>query len=353
MLDRNGAVETNLQKSYDILNSIRLPNGLYIASPSVHYSAVWIRDALYISLPYLKTQCNTYERSMHSLLDMLIDYEWKIDIHTKEKPVEPWQYIHAKYNANDMRELPGAWGHAQHDAIGMLLWCIGEGETRGKKILRNAKDRDIVQKLVYYLQTCEYWQDVDNGMWEEEREVHASSVGACVSGLRAVMYLVNVPQQLLQNGIDALDKLASNEMDCREVDMAQLSLIFPHRVYTRDVANAVLANVEQQLLRDRGVIRYEGDSYYSTLEHTGRHHGKAYYSGTEGEWCMGLPWLALCHMELGNYDKARYYIKKTEEVMLEDGSLPELYYAGTNIANPNTPLGWGNALYIVAKERVR
>lgn len=342
-----------LQKSYDILDSVRLPNGLYIASPSVHYSAVWIRDTLYISLPYLNKTCDTYERAVHRLLDMLLEYEWKIDIHTQDRPRESWQYIHAKYDAANVRELLEPWGHAQHDAIGMMLWSIGEGEKRGKRIIRDHRDRNMVQKLVYYLQTCEYWHDTDNGMWEEEREVHASSVGACISGLRAVSYIVDVPEQLIKNGVNALRHLSSFEMAGRSEDMAQLSLIYPHRAYPRHIALEVLKNVETRLLRRNGVIRYHGDSYYSTREKEGRHHSPQYYFGTEGEWCMGLPWLAICHMELGNYQRAAAYVQRTEEVMLENGSLPELYYANTDEANPNTPLGWANAMYVVAKERLR
>ena len=46
------------------------------------------------------------------------------------------------------------------------------------------------------------------------------------------------------------------------------------------------------------------------------------------------------------------YIKKTEEVMLEDGSLPELYFANSDQYNGNTPLGWSNAMYILAKEEL-
>lgn len=341
-----------IDKSYNILDSIRLSNGLYLASPSEHYSAIWIRDSLYISMPFLNKPCRTYERTIHRLIDLMLDYEWKIDIHIKERPQEVWQYIHAKYDADNVKELSGAWGHAQHDAVGLLLWAVGEGEKRGKRIIRNDRDREMVQKLVDYLRSCEYWHDNDNGMWEEAREVHASSVGACVSGLRAVSYLVDVPEHMIRKGVMKLEELGLNETDNRIVDMSQLSLIYPHRVYSRNTALQVIDNIEKRLLRARGVIRYEGDSYYSTKEQDGRHHPLAHYYGTEAEWCLGLPWLAICCMELGLYEKAAGYIEQTEQIILADGSIPELYYAKTDIPNPNTPLGWANALYLVAKERM-
>lgn len=339
-------------KSYSILDRIRLPHGLYLASPSVHYSYVWIRDSIYISLPYLNKPNDIYARTYHRLLDLMMDYEWKIDIHIKERPRETWQYIHSKYSATDVKELYEPWGHAQHDAIGALLWGIGEGEKNGKAILRNDKDRQIVQKLVDYLASCEYWHDEDNGMWEEGRAIHASSLGACIGGLQNVKYLVNVPPELIIQGQRALAALKLMEMADRDADLSQLSLVYPYRVYASADARKVVEKVEAQLLRKRGVIRYKGDSYYSTKEQDGRHHALSYYDGTEAEWCFGLPWLALCHMEFGNYDVAADYIELTEAVMLEDGSLPELYFADSEVYNPNTPLGWSNAMYILAKERM-
>jgi hypothetical protein len=33
--------------------------------------------------------------------------------------------------------------------------------------------------------------------------------------------------------------------------------------------------------------------------------------------------------------------------------IPELYYAGTNIHNENSPLGWSQALYLAAIRRIK
>jgi GH15 family glucan-1,4-alpha-glucosidase len=343
-----------LEQSYKILDSIRLPHGLYIASPSEFYSYVWIRDSVYISLPYLDKNDGLYEKTYHGLLDMFRNYEWKIDIAIKKKPHYMWEYIHARYNASDVTEIHDQeWGHAQHDAVGAVLWAIGEGVKKGKKILRDEKDKEIVQKLVYYLQSVEYWKDPDNGMWEEWREVHLSSVGACVAGLKNVTDLVNVPKDLITKGIDACMNLFPRESNDKAVDLAQLSLLYPYNLFSGIFGERIVEQVESRLLRDRGVIRYEGDSYYSTLEEThGRDRAREFYYGTEAEWCFGIPWLALCHLDMGNIEKAEYYVNKTEELMIEPGILPELYYSGKDTPNPNTPLGWSVAMYILAKEAV-
>lgn len=343
-----------LLESYEVLDRLRKHHGLYVASPSEHYRYVWIRDSVYMSLPYLNKQGTKYERTYHRLLDLFREYEWKLDILCREKPQAEWGYLHARYSADDVREIHEVeWGHVQHDMIGAFLFGIAAGLEHRKRMLRDKRDRDILQKLVAYLQNVEYWHDPDNGMWEEWREIHASSVGACAAGLEKLgkLGIVSVPDALVERGKETLRELFPRESRDKAVDLAQLSLIYPYRLWTGDEGRKLVERVESRLLRSRGVIRYEGDSYYSTLEaEFGRGLPRERYVGTEAEWTFGLPWLALCHLELGNEDRAREYLEWSEAVMVKPGVLPELYYSGTTVPNPNTPLGWSSAMYILAKE---
>jgi GH15 family glucan-1,4-alpha-glucosidase len=343
-----------LLESYEVLDRLRKHHGLYVASPSEHYRYVWIRDSVYMSLPYLNKRNAKYERTYYRLLDLFREYEWKLDILCRERPQAEWEYLHARYSAEDVREIHEVgWGHVQHDMIGAFLFGLAAGAEQGKRMLRDRKDREIVQKLVAYLANVEYWQDPDNGMWEEWREVHASSVGACAAGLAKLkqVRLAEVPEELIQKGMQALYGLFPRESQDKAADLAQLSLIYPYRAHTGEEGRAIVKRVEQQLLRQRGVIRYAADSYYSTLEEKyGRGLPQEQYLGTEAEWTFGLPWLALCHLVLGNMEEARDYLERTEAVMVKPGVLPELYYSGTDRANPNTPLGWSSAMYILAKE---
>lgn len=344
-----------LDQSYLILDQLRLPHGMYLASPSNDYSYVWLRDSFYEVLPYLNEDCDRYEKTYHRILDLFDTYKDKIMLHTSRKPVHPWEYIHARYEAEFVEEIDTPWGHAQHDAIGAVLFGIAEGIRAGKPIIRNDHDLDIIQMVVNYLGCCEYWEDKDNGMWEENTEVHMSSVGACVAGLEAVqeMNLAYVPDEWIEKGLDTIDGLFPRESVTKDVDLAQLSLIYPYNILSDKQARVILDNVTEKLLRWQGVIRYEDDSYYSTLEAKhGRYLKKGSYLGTEAEWTFGLPWLALVYLKFGDLDKARMYVKRTENVMLSNGALPELYYAGSTDYNGNTPLGWSNSLYILAKEAV-
>ena len=342
-----------LSQSYAILRNLRLAHGLYVASPSSDYSYVWLRDTFYEVLPYVNKPCSTYETTYWRILDLFREYEWKLDIHTLQRPIHQHEYIHARYSATDVKELPMEWGHSQNDAVGAILWGIGEGIKFGKRILRDDKDREIVQKIVYYLQTLEYWNDQDSGMWEEYRERRSSSVGACVAGLKNVQGIVDVPQYMIDLGMQALYELFPYETTTRKYDLAQLSLVYPYKVFGDEMSAVILKQVESQLVREMGVIRYIGDSYYSVLEKMhGRGLSRTFYEGSEAEWCFGFGFLSLGYLQLGNIDKAEYYIRQLENVMLPDGSIPELYYSKTSLYNGNTPLGWAQSMYIIAKEEV-
>jgi phosphorylase kinase alpha/beta subunit len=267
------------------------------------------------------------------LLDLLLRYEFKIDWAIKEKPKYHFQYIHARYDPFTMDEIWGDWGNKQNDAVGALLFKIGELESKGIKILRNKRDLRLIQKLVKYLQSIEYWKDKDNGMWEEKEELHASSIGACVAGLKKISKIVDVPIDIIQKGEQALKELLPRESPSKEVDMALLSLIYPFNIVSKRMAFKILKNIEEKLVRNRGLIRYPGDWYYN--------------NGQEAEWTKGFPWLAIIYKKLGQPEKYAYYMRKTISTMNFRGEMPELYYANSDCHNENSPLGWSQAMYLV------
>lgn len=326
-----------LKRSIQILNDLQYPNGLFSASKMdvrTGYNVAWIRDNIYGSLgleaiPSYKKLKKVY----WALMNILLKYEYKIDWAIKEKPKYHYQYIHARYNPLTMEEITEEWGNKQNDSVGALLFRIGELESKGIRVVRNKNDLRILQKIVYYLQSIEYWHDKDNGMWEEYEEVHASSVGACVAGLKKISKIVDVPKWLIKRGEETLKGLLPRESETKEVDMALLSLIYPYSIVNKKMALAILKNVEEKLVRERGVIRYIGDRYYN--------------NGSEAQWTKGFPWLAIVYKQFGRADKYACYMRKTLGVMNERGELPELYYANSNIHNENTPLGWSQALCIV------
>ncbi len=317
------------------------PNGLFVAAldDRTHYSRQsWIRDCIYASLGFEATK-NWKEvvKTYQALLDVLKKHEYKIDWAIVEKPVHRWQYIHARFDPETFEEFSEEWGNKQNDSIGALMFKIGELESKGIKIIRDKDDERILQKLVYYLNSIQYWQDADNGMWEENEEVHASSVGACVAGLKKISKIVDVPQVLIKKGEDVLNMLLPRESESKEVDLALLSLIYPYGVVSEEQREFILKNIEEKLMRQKGIIRYAGDKYFN--------------KGGEAEWTFGFPWLSIIYKQMNKPDKQAFYMRKTLEVLNEKGELPELYYAESGEHNENTPLGWGQSLLVVAMSK--
>jgi GH15 family glucan-1,4-alpha-glucosidase len=329
--------KSRIMKSIQILESLRHPNGLFSASKvsvSTGYDKAWIRDNIYEAMGLEAVDPFLAVRTYHALLDILLKHEGKIDWAIKAKPVYAYQYIHARFDARAMNEIWDEWGNKQNDAIGALLFKIADIMDKGFAVIRDENDFRIIQKLVLYLVSVEYWHDKDNGMWEENEEVHASSVGACVAGLIRISAYVNVPQWLIEKGKKKLNQLLPKESETKDVDMALLSLIYPYDIVTNKQREKILKNVEEKLLRNKGVLRYIGDEYYN--------------KGGEAEWCFGLPWLAIVYKKMGNMTKYRFYMQKTLDAMNDDDELPELYFAGSDEHNENTPLGWAQAMFLQA-----
>jgi GH15 family glucan-1,4-alpha-glucosidase len=320
--------------AHRVLDTLRLPNGLYLASQSTDYHYVWIRDVCYTVLAFLEEpDDHRYEQVYHRMLDIFHQYRWKIDYHAEHRPLSAFEYIHPRYHADTLQELVEPWGNAQNDAIGAFLYGIGLGLQYGKSMLRDEADRSLIHQLIRYLTTLEYWHDADNGMWEETREVHASSIGACTAGLLMLRPFFHVDWVVIQQGLASLFTLLPRESASKRCDLAQLSLIYPYRLLPHDLARTVIEQVERELLRERGVLRYVDDQYYRCGD-------------AEAEWCLGFPWLGLCWLTLGQRSAALTYLGRTERIMTEPGVVPELYYGGTDQPNPNTPLAWAVSMYI-------
>jgi len=334
-----------IDRHIEILKKLQYDSGLFSASKqdvSTGYDKSWLRDNFYETLAFeIIGDWETVERTYHAILKIFIKHEEKIDWAIEHKPESSYQYIHARFHPETFDEFWEEWGNKQNDAIGCILFRIGELETHHKRsILVDEAEKRIVQKLIKYLEVIEYWHDRDSGMWEEDEEVHASSIGACVAGLKAVSAVasINVPAELISKGEEALRTLLPRESDRKFVDLSLLSLVWPYRVVTPEEEARILGNVEYHLLRNRGIIRYKGDRYYNK---------NVDGVSEEAEWTFGLAWLAIIFLKKGMADKAQEVLKDLIAVDTPEG-IPELYFSNSPEYNDNTPLGWSESLFIVA-----
>lgn len=337
--------EQAIQDHLAILRSLRTPSGLFLASPSgvsTGYDKAWLRDNFYMSLAFERTgDWETVQKVWRAILDVLLKHEYKINWAVQHKPHESWQYIHARYHPETFEEFWEDWGNKQNDAVGAVLFKLCDLEAQGHGILATDDDKRIVQKLVDYLNTIQYWNDPDSGMWEEAEELHASSIGACIAGLKAAAQLpyIRVPEGATEKGRNALAYLLPRESKSKFADLALLSLIYPYNVVSPEMADIILESVEYHYARRKGVIRYKNDRYYNKNEDN---------VSEEAEWTMGLAWLAIIHQRRGHIEKAKYYLEKARATLTPDGKIPELYYSNTEKPNENVPLGWAESMFIVA-----
>lgn len=339
------SVEARIKRHLDNLRKLITPRGLFLASDlavTTGYDKAWLRDNVYEALAFeYAGDWAVVEKDYHTLLDIFDTHIDKINWAVTNKPFESWQFIHARYNPETLEEFWESWGNKQHDAIGAVLYKLADFELKGHSMLRNEKDHRTVQTLIYYITNVEYWHDADNGMWEEAEEVHASSIGAVLAGLKKWQEVggKDVDQDAIDRGQAALDALLPRESETKFTDLALLSLIYPYNVVDRKMAEQIVENLEYHLVKEKGVLRYKFDQYYNKNEDG--------YS-EEAEWCFGLSWLAIIHKQLGNTDKAKEYLKRATETVTKDGKVPELYFSNSNKANENTPLGWSESMYVVA-----
>jgi phosphorylase kinase alpha/beta subunit len=334
-----------IDKHLEILKSLQYNSGLFAAADkkvSTGYDKSWLRDNFYETIAFeIIGDWDTVEKTYEAILQILLKHEKKIDWAIENKPTESFQYIHARFNPETFEEFWESWGNKQNDAVGCILFRIGELEAhRHRTILKDENHIRIINKLVSYLEAIEYWKDRDSGMWEEDEELHSSSVGACVAGLKSINRLekINVPDSLIQKGQNALNEMLPRESGRKFVDLALLSLIWPYDVVTDEKRDKILENVEYHLLRERGVIRYKGDEYYNKNEDQ---------HSEEAEWTFGLSWLAIIYEKMGQSQKAYEFLKDVIATDTPDG-LPELYFSNSPAYNDNTPLGWSESLFIVA-----
>ena len=316
------------------LRSLMTDTGAIMAAPSSAYRTFWIRDQLYCALALRHAgQHEEATRAFGIVLGVLRRYRHKIQH-------GPWEgyphrysgYLHCKYR-EDLEEVTDDWGHHQLDAIGLLFYTAAE-----MRYVLQEEDLSNLRFLVRYVETARYWCDPDIGMWEENCDPHASSIGAVVNGLRSLRSLVEVPEWLIEEGQQALGRLLPNESQYHTTDLALLSLVWPHRILLGDNAIAVIERVESELVRPHGTVRYIGDRYAGPDKWTAE--------SVEPEWPMGFFWLSICRAITGGREQSREWLRRGLHEATEHSYLPEMYVAGA--PNDNTPLAWAHAKGIIA-----
>ena len=340
--------DAEIKQHLDVVRTLERKPGVFTASADdTFYDKAWLRDIYFIVLGFLETgDIEMTQKAAKALLTVFIKHKDKINWAAEHKPHYTWQYIHARFHPETLEEYWEELGNSQNDAVGEVLNLLVTLEQLGASVIETDEEREMVQKIIDYLVNLEYWQDADNGIWEENLEVHASSIGSVVAALKKANEIdwLNVPDVAIERGEHALRALLPRESVTKFCDLALLTLIYPFAVTTEEETKEILRNVEYHLVKDRGVLRYKLDRYYNNNIDG--------YS-EEAEWCFGLSWLAIIYAERGEKDNAFYWLRRAKGAITPEGKVPELYYSHTDKPNENTPLGWAESMYVVALQKVK
>lgn len=342
--------DNEIRQHLDVVRSLRKSTGVFTASAhtvETGYDKAWLRDIYFMTLGFLETgELEPVQQAAKALLMVFVKHKDKIHWAIEHKPHYAWQYIHARFHPETFEEYWEEWGNSQNDAVGEVLNLLVELELRQAGVIETDEEREMVQRVIDYLVALEYWHDPDNGIWEENMEVHASSIGSVVAALKKAQQLdwLTVPQESIERGEQALRALLPRESATKFCDLALLSLIYPFNVVTEEESHEILRNLEYHLVKQRGVIRYKLDRYYNN--------NKDGYS-EEAEWCFGFSWLAIIFAERGEKERAWHYLEKAKQTVTLEGTVPELYYSNSDTPNENNPLGWAESMYVVALKKVR
>jgi hypothetical protein len=232
-----------------------LPTGLYPAAggdpqaaAQSGYSNVWVRDNVYVALAQQasgrpEAACATVQQLAAFYLKYRRRFEAILD--GRADPSLPMNRPSVRFDGLTLSELSTPWLHAQNDALSYFLWAY----CRFARATQLVPDRELLALLSLYFQAIRYWQDEDNGHWEERCKIEASSVGAVVAGLRELRLLLaedpahpprfggmrvtpDFLHRLIAPGIAALDAILPSECIRRDLrkkrrhDAALLFLVY-------------------------------------------------------------------------------------------------------------------------------
>eukprot|EP00930_Biecheleria_cincta_P058054 TRINITY_DN43905_c0_g1_i1.p1 TRINITY_DN43905_c0_g1~~TRINITY_DN43905_c0_g1_i1.p1 ORF type:complete len:463 (+),score=90.75 TRINITY_DN43905_c0_g1_i1:32-1420(+) len=373
-------------------------SGLYsaaVADEYTGYQAVWVRDNIHLAnalrscgeekkaVRVVRAIANFYRTTVHRADDI---------ISGKADANNPMHRPHIRFDGATGTESNEFWNHKQNDALSYFLWCFAS-LAKDQLLHPTEEEFALLGKLVLVLEKIEFWHDEDNGHWEEAVKVQASSIGAVVAAMRELQSLASEQfpgldmqklSSLESKGREALQSILLNE--CvqpgkeRTYDSALLFLAYPLEVLTIEEEEKILQRVEQNLMGQIGVRRYNGDSYWcqdfkdqvkeeercSAQEDTNASIAKRdelVQAGKEAQWCIFDPIMSLLHGRAflrsrnpESLQKQRYHLRRSlgmvtgEECEFGAWKCPESYYCrkGEWVPNDVTPLLWTQANFMLA-----
>jgi GH15 family glucan-1,4-alpha-glucosidase len=342
-----------IEESLGVISELETGDGGYRASLSEEYKDVWPNDVMYMAMAREAVgDMASVEMSYDFLFSRFLENRERLVVDENNIP-DGMHLFPSKYKLGTL-EPEEKWGHNQLDVLGLFDYNVARLKANGLNLITNGERMSLMKDIFGYCIAVKCFERGDNGRWEEWEEHHSSSIGALLAGLRELKKdrdfdYMEITDEFLEFGERQMYKILPRESPVnthadyrfdKRCDAAQLSLIWPFNIIDRGMEDTILGNVENNLVRERGVIRYGNDNYY----------GEA---GLEARWPKFFGDLSLCYIMRGERDKALHNLNRFIACLVEDSQgryvVPEAYQWKDSelVPNPNTPLGWGQAVLVI------
>jgi len=343
-----------VDSSREVIRDSQVENGAIVAANTdkeyyprdvSNYRFVWPRDAAY----------TIYAENILGMDRLEEDFiRW---MHDRAEGFRDSGLVFHRYATNGARDTD--FGHQyQPDQAAALLWAILETNES-----LNNLQRDTIHLLADGL--WDQWNEncfVQNthDLWEEQTAHHdmdenfTYTLAACSKALYLASERLGetkwrekadkMREQLLKHGEEGYYYRSYGEVCDETVDASVMGLVWPFDVVERDEKlKSSLELVEEKLLNDRGVMRYEGDMYDGVVHHTN------HLSKGAGSWPLLTFWYVKALSQIGERQKAeRIFWKQIDQI---DGKyIPEQVFEDDRTGIK--PLVWSHNMFVVAAEEL-
>jgi len=342
--------------SKNVLEEVCLENGAIVAANSAksyyskevkNYFYVWPRDASFACIALDVLGIKDFQERF---------FDWLIS------RAEGWRetgLFYEKYYPNGLQAL----NRFQPDQTGTVLFAIMHHFRDNEKKAERYKDLIIGSARGI----CKVWKKdhfalITNDLWEEKltfpdlKENFTYSLAACISGLLSANKIFpnkeyvktanEIKNILLKNtGKRGYFFRSFGNLDDERIDSSALGLIWPFEIVEPKslLAKNTVRLIEEKLVKDFGVYRYEHDEYDGWMFQT-LHRKKG-----AGFWPLLNFWMAIVLNKMGDRKKAiKYYNKVISSI---EEFIPEQIF-DNDIQKSVSPLCWSHSMFVIASKEL-
>lgn len=359
-------IQKLLEKSKEIFYDCLLPNGCLVAAPShmpyypaqaKSYLFCWPgRDSGFNLTGALHLGIDSFDEVLTWIWERAEDYQTSL---SKWKEGLLFRSYHPHGRIREARFQP--------DQTGTLLWAIGEYHKKHelsklqKQILRKSGDglANLWEEGQFKLFIEDPW---------EERIAHPRfkthltySLAACASGLSSAHKILPhrkwnrvaremgrlVEKKAYDKGVGYFLRRFGGEIETKDynIDASMLGLVWPFAIVKaidRRMVSTV-EKIEERLVDDLGVHRYQFDEYEGEIEA-----GDLHYKQGAGVWPLLTFWLSIVLSKMGERGKAEKYFWLVLDQLDDDFLIPEQLFPKGDPRIGVKPLLWSHMMFVHA-----